>query len=69
MAWRSLRRRNPRPCSCGATYDRMRTGMTFVEVRRSMDPTRWKFRRRRSVLGYWREMKLRLWDDAHAGCS
>ena len=43
--------------------------MTFVEVRRSMDPTRWKFRRRRSVLGYWREMKLRLWDDAHAGCS
>lgn len=42
--------------------------MTYVEVRRSMDPTRWIARRRSSVLGYWREIKLKLWDYLHAEC-
>jgi hypothetical protein len=61
-------RKTPRPCSCGGVYDRLRTGMTFTEVRRSMDPARWKYRRRRSVLGYWRQIKLQLWDSIHEGC-
>lgn len=47
----------------------MRTGMTYKEVRRGMDPDRWKGRRRAAVLGYWREIKLSMWDDLHASCE
>lgn len=43
--------------------------MTYREVRRSMDPDRWKGRRRSSVLGYWREVKLGIWDALHAMCQ
>lgn len=43
--------------------------MTYKEVRRGMDPDRWKGRRRAAVLGYWREIKLGMWDDLHASCE
>ena len=62
-------RPTPGPCSCGAVYEKLRTGMTYREVRRSMDPDRWKARRRASVLGYWREIKLGLWDEIHRSCE
>jgi hypothetical protein len=69
-------RRNPRPCACGGTYAEFRLGMTFAEVRRMMmdqeDPNRpgwWRQKRRRSVLGYWRELKLHAWDVLHGYCE
>lgn len=62
-------RPDPKPCLCGATYDKMRTGLTYKQVRRGMDPDRWKGRRRSSVLGYWREQKLAMWDHLHANCT
>lgn len=66
---RRIRHRpDPEPCACGATYDAMRTGMTYREVRRGMDPVRWIGRRRSSVLGYWRQMKLEMWDQMHSEC-
>jgi hypothetical protein len=46
----------------------MRTGMTYREVRRGMDPERWFGRRRAAVLGYWRQMKLEMWDQMHSEC-
>jgi hypothetical protein len=48
-------------------YDDFRTGETFATVRQSMrvgtdDPTQWRNKRRRGVLGRWRELKVQLWD-------
>ncbi len=28
----------------------------------------WRNKRRRGVLGFWRELKLQLWDQLHGGC-
>jgi hypothetical protein len=62
-------RSTPGPCSCGGLYCALRTGMTYREVRQIMDPDRWKGRRRSSVLGYWRQIKLQLWDSVHQACE
>lgn len=69
-------RRTPRPCVCGCTYEQHRTGLTFRDVRRLMidqeDPNRpgwWRQKRRRSVLGYWRELKIHLWHSTHGYCA
>jgi hypothetical protein len=69
-------RRTPPPCSCGATYAEFRLGMSFAEVRRMMfdqeDPNRpgwWRQKRRRSVLGYARELKMHAWDSVHGYCA
>lgn len=61
-------------CSCGASYAALRTGETFASVRRAMwvaddDPTRWRSKSRRAVLGFWRELKLGLWFYLHGGCE
>ena len=42
--------------------------MSYREVRRGMDPERWKGRRRAAVLGWWRELKLMMWDELHREC-
>lgn len=66
-----MTRRTPAPCVCGAVYTALRTGMTFGEVRAMMwraDPP-WRHRRRHSVLGYWRELKLSMWWSVHDGCA
>lgn len=67
-------RSTPRDCVCGARYREFKTGETFATVRRAMrdDPHpetgAWRQKRRNGVLGYWREMKLRLWDYLHGAC-
>lgn len=53
-------------CVCGKTYAEFRTGETFASVRQllwvpSDDSSRWRHKRRHSVLGFWRELKLRMW--------
>lgn len=50
-------------------YDEFRTGLTFREVKRLMfdnheDRARWKYKRRRTVLGAWHELKLQLYHQA-----
>jgi len=35
----------------------------------SPDPKDWRQKRRRSVLGYWRELKLSMWYGEHGGCE
>jgi len=48
------------------TYDQFRTGLTFREVRRMLwvdnqDPSTWRYKRRRTVLGFWHQLKQQLW--------
>jgi hypothetical protein len=49
------------------TYEDFRTGLTFRDVRQMLwvhsdDPREWKYKRRHTVLGLWRSIKLGLWD-------
>jgi hypothetical protein len=49
-------------------YEAFRTGLTFREVRAMLwspsdDPRQWRQKRRSSVLGKWREIKLELYDQ------
>ncbi len=49
----------------------MRTGYTFAEVKDmlwvgSEDPADWRYKRRNTVLGHWRSLKLAMW-EIHLG--
>ena len=70
------RRSTPPRCACGCTYAEHRTGLTFRDVRQMMfdqpDPNRegwWRQKRRRSVLGFWREIKIHSWHVLHGYCD
>lgn len=59
---------------CGMTYDRFRTGATFGEIVRMLwvdnpDSSTWRYKRRNTVLGFWRQMKLQMWDGHLAQCA
>ena len=69
-------RRTPQPCVCGACYADFRLGVRFADARAMLwdqpDPNRpgwWRQKRRRSVLGVLRELKLMAWDHVHGGCE
>jgi hypothetical protein len=59
-------------CECGAKYGDMRTGLTFSSVAQMMkthDPETYRqIRRRRQILGFWRELKLMQWNMEHESC-
>lgn len=60
------------PC-CGLHYGRLRTGLSFACVRAMLwtadpDPITWRYKTRRVVLGYWRQIKLAMWRDHIAEC-
>jgi hypothetical protein len=63
----------PEPCTCGCTYDRFKTGLNFAAVTQMMragdDPSTWRNKSRRGVLGFWRELKLQLWASHLAECA
>lgn len=40
-------------------YDTFRTGLTYILVRRMIDPSR--YRRRGTVLGMWNQIKREMW--------
>lgn len=67
--------RTPPRCTCGCTYEDHRLGMSFADARRMLwdqeDPNRpgwWRQKRRNSVLGFMRELKLHSWDMMHSWC-
>lgn len=67
---------NGTKCVCGERYEKFRTGETFASVRRMMrnlpDPNRpgwFRQKRRRCVLGYWHELKQRMWTMRHGWCE
>ena len=58
---------------CGIKYRDFRTGETFQSIKdllwvSSDDPNDWVYRRRNTVLGKWREIKLNMWDDHKQTC-
>jgi hypothetical protein len=53
---------------CGEEYDRFRTGYSFSDIKAMLwvdsdNPTDWKHKRRNTVLGFWREIKLGMWKE------
>jgi hypothetical protein len=59
-------RRKRKPKAFDGTYETFRTGLTFREVRRVLwvnndDRSTWRYKRRRTVLGFWHQLKLQLW--------
>jgi len=59
---------------CGLKYKDMTTGLTFKDVKQMMfdnspDPADWKYKRRHTVLGYWHELKLQLWEEHVRTCK
>lgn len=69
-------RRTPVPCLCGQHYDDFRLGMSFADARKMLwdqeDPNRpgwWRQKRRHSILGFMREMKMHAWDATHSYCT
>lgn len=52
---------------CGVTYQKFRTGLTYPEVYMIV----WDHpqKRRNTVLGRWREMKLGMWDEHIKQCA
>jgi hypothetical protein len=65
----------PETCEfCGLEYDDFKTGLTFADVRRDMwraeeDPSQWKYKRRRGVLGAWRGAKQMMWREHLDACE
>lgn len=60
--------------TCGVKYQDFRTGLDFRTVREMMwvasDDTRdWKYKRRNGVLGYWRMIKLAMWNEHMVSCN
>ena len=59
---------------CGLTYEKFRTGLTFKEVRNlywvnNPDSDTWKYKRRHTVLGKWREIKQKMWIEHLYFCA
>lgn len=60
--------------SCGLPYDRLRTGLSFGTVRSMMftssdEPSLWRQKHRRAVLGFWHELKQHYWREHLALCA
>lgn len=50
------------------TYDEFRTGLTYRDVFQMLwsssgDPKDWRYKRRGTVLGMWRQIKLEMWRE------
>lgn len=60
---------------CGITYKQFRCSIqTFQEARNLLytgieDPIKWRYKRRRSVLGIWHAMKKMEWEYHLQECS
>jgi hypothetical protein len=55
-----------------AAYQKFRTGFTFSDIRQMLwsysdDPADWGHVTRRTVLGYWRQLKLEMWHNYKCG--
>lgn len=65
----------PEACPhCELEYDDFRTGETYQSIymqfwRGSDDPSLWVNKRRHTVLGRWRQVKLSMWDEHLAMCQ
>lgn len=49
-------------------YHELRTGMTYRDVYAMLwsgsdNPEDWRYKRRHTVLGFWHELKLSMWQE------
>ena len=58
---RRRRASEPQPAPAPLEYHEFRTGLTYADVYHLIYGRRWK--RRRGVLGYWRELKQKLYAE------
>ena len=59
---------------CGLKYKNLSTEFTFKEIHDMLwvgtpDYSQWKYKRRRTVLGLWHQIKMSLWDQHLKGCE
>ena len=59
---------------CGLKYRDFRTGLTYSAVRDTYwvadpDSAKWKYKRRNTVLGKWREIKKEMWAEHLYQCA
>jgi hypothetical protein len=59
---------------CGLSYEDFKTGFRFADVRSMLwvasdDYSRWRYKRRNTVLGLWRSIKLDLWNEHLLQCD
>jgi hypothetical protein len=59
---------------CGLIYDEMRTGLTYSCIysmlwSASEDPSTWRYKRRRTILGLWHSIKRDQWYDHLRYCE
>jgi len=59
---------------CGITYHEFRTGLDFAEVKTMFwspnpDPSTWRYKRRRTVLGKWHQIKQEMWAHHLENCE
>lgn len=59
---------------CGLNYDDMRTGYTYRDIFEMFwsgneDPSTWRNKRRHTILGRWREIKLAQWSEHLEMCE
>jgi len=59
--------------SCSMDYDDFRTGFCYADIYSMFwsyddDPKTWRNKRRGSVLGKWRELKLKMWAEHLETC-
>jgi hypothetical protein len=60
--------------NCGVYYDDFRTGFTFTDIfqmfwKPEHDPSKWKYKRRNTVLGKWHQIKLEMWNEHLEHCG
>lgn len=60
--------------SCGISYKKHRTGLRFMDVKQwfwinSDDSSRWRYKRRSTILGAWHAAKLASWDLHQIECQ
>lgn len=59
---------------CGIDYRDFTTGMTFADVRQLLwtgddRPENWRYKRRHTVLGKWKQIKEEFWDQHQKTCD
>jgi hypothetical protein len=59
---------------CGLTYGDFKTGLTYQEVficlwTQSEDPSDWRYKKRRTILGYWHSLKKAAWLEHKQMCE
>lgn len=59
---------------CGLTYKNLRTGYCYTDIYEMLwssnpDPATWRYKGRHSVLGFWHEIKLTMWEYHLEECA